>query len=320
MTPKLPRTIYLYNDVEAHDEGLSGIVVPYNQRARQVGYQLSVDEGAFAGRMPDVLVNVQHDKSRLIGRTGLKGNVNLTDTPGQLAIAMSYPDTQIGRDAKTEVELGILAGFSAEFTILSDYWNGGVRHIKEAVLMGIGLVARPAMSGAVILSADEIQVGGEIAFPFVELQKRSFSGEMVWNEISVASMARRQAVLFRPGSLDVEMPISLLLGSDYNTSAANTAADGSLTVQKTNRGISWKVDRLPRTENGGKILNMLSKGLILSWRPGFVAMRTKKRPVKVMGFDMELTEVEEAQLCDVRLISSGAPGSGPVRRSGRRRG
>ena len=133
-------------------------------------------------------------------------------------------------------------------------------------------------------------------------------------------MRRREAVLFEPGSLDVEMmPITLLLGSDFNNSAANTEGDGSLTVKKTNRGISWNVRNMPRTDNGERILKLAAAGLITGFRVGYIGVNTKQERTKIAGMDMGLTRVLDGILCDIGLSTDGSGGAGDVRTVRRRR-
>lgn len=308
-----------YFSAEGHEKGVSGVVMPYGELAAQRGYRLRVDRGAFAGLMDDVVVNMQHDPSLLLGRTGKSGNVVLTDSPEALLLSMTYPDTQLGRDAKALVDLGVLRGFSAEMHIGKDEWHGGVRAVKQAKLSGVGLVAVPAMGTAVLLSATDMEEGVKesgvfsVSDEFVRLGKRDFSGELLWDEVTVSSMAQRQAVKFLPDSLDIDMPVTLMLGADYNTSAANTVADGSLKLRKTNRGVTFEVKNLPRTENGEKLLAMLASGLITGWRVGYVPKDIRKtEDVEIMGFKMTLTEVHSAQMCEVRAASDGTGGNGKI--------
>ena len=307
----------LYADAEAHEDGLSGVVMPYGELAPRPGYQLQVMPGSLAGRMSDVLVNLQHDDKQLLGRTG--SNVQLTDTQKELLIAMTYPDTQVGRDAKLLVDIEVLTGFSAELHVLDDTWVGGVRRVDEAHLSGIALVARPAMKTAMILGAQDVLEGGLIEFKREELRMRQLSGEMVWGEPSVASLSRRAAVQFEAGSLDISNPITLMLGNDYNSTAANTADNGALAIQATNKGLNWSVRNMPRTENGEKILKMAATGLITGWRVGYVPYKQRQERIKMMGLDMHLTIVEEAMMCDVFLSSDGPGGVGNVRSARRRR-
>lgn len=313
----------LYSEAEAQENGVSGVVLPYGDLAPRAGYLLQIQQGALAGRMSDVLVNLQHDNKQLLGRTG--GNVDLTDTEAELLISMTYPDTQVGRDAKALVDIGVLTGFSAELQVLSDDWDGGVRRVDKARLSGIGLVARPAMSRALIqhnfmeLGGFKVFQGGEHRFDTEELRQRELRGEMKWNEPSVVSMANREAVLFEPDSLDISNPITLMLGSDYNTSAANSAANAALKVRKTNAGVAWSVANMPRTENGEKILKMSRQSLITGWRVGYIPIRTRKSDVELHGLDMALTTVQEGMMCEVRLTSDGTGGAGAVSGSRRRR-
>ena len=324
----LPRTERLYADAMRNKNGLHGIVVPYGQRAARPGYQLMIEQGAFEGRMDDIRLNIQHDRNQLLGATGPTGNVELVDTPEMMSISMEYPDTQLGRDAKTLVELGALTGFCAELQVIKDEWVGGLRVCKEAILTGIGLVDRPAMPNALItekfgkVDLDHRMVSGVIPTTVEYLADRDMRGEMEWGRPSIVSMRRRKAVLFEPGSLDVEMmPITLLLGSDFNNSAANTAGDGSLSVRKTNRGLSWRVRNLPRTDNGERILTLAKNGLITGFRVGYIGTKESKSLLEMAGIEFEITKVSNGILCDIGLSTDGSGGAGKVQttRTSRRR-
>lgn len=320
----------LYSPAEVHDEGLSGVVMPYEELAPQIGYMVQYASGGFAGRMSDVLMNVQHDDTQLIGRTGPSGNVHLTDTPEQMLISFKYPDTQLGADTKKLVDMGVLTGFSAETLILSDEWRGGVRRITKSKLTGVALVAKPAMKTALITSKyGAIPFGryekgyGDYGYDRSMLAARDMRGELNWGEPSIVSMRHRTAVQFERDSLDIEaMPITLLLGSDFNNSAANTAGDGSLSVTKTNKGISWRVRNMPRTENGERILNLAREGLITGWRAGYIPIETHGEKITLAGIEVELQIVDKGILCDIALATDGSGGAGnvaPARRRRRRR-
>lgn len=128
---------------------LSGTLMRYGDTAVMPwGDKERFEPGAFGNvGKADVTLNVQHDRSRLIGRTG-GGGVELRDSPTELSISAKLPDTREANDAIELVRGKILRGFSVEF--LPDdarqEMEGGKRlHIiTRAKLVGVGVVDRPA--------------------------------------------------------------------------------------------------------------------------------------------------------------------------------
>ena len=57
-----------------------------------------------------------------------------------MVIDAPLPDTTAGRDAATEIRSGLLRGLSVEFKAIRQTWQGGVRRIAAAKMVGVGLV------------------------------------------------------------------------------------------------------------------------------------------------------------------------------------
>lgn len=138
-----------YVEVRAEGSGLSGVAVRYGEvaRAGPTGREL-FEPGAFAGRLADVRLNRQHERSRLLVRTG--AGLTLTDSPEALRFAADLGETRDERDTLELVRRGVLRGASVEFVALRERVEGGVRRISAAVLRAIGIVDDPAYAGSTV--------------------------------------------------------------------------------------------------------------------------------------------------------------------------
>ena len=99
--------------------------------------------GSFGNvEQADILLNVQHDRSRVLARA--PGTMRLIDSNSVLTLTAKPPDTAEARDAKLMVRAGVLQGLSIEFNAKEQEQRNGVRVISRAELVGVGLVDRPA--------------------------------------------------------------------------------------------------------------------------------------------------------------------------------
>ena len=93
-----------------------------------------------------IILNEQHIRSQSIMRIHpfLDGDILRVDQP--------LPNTQRGRDAATNIRDGLYTGLSVEFSkrgVLASY-VGGVREIRQAQLVGAGLVDLASYPGSVV--------------------------------------------------------------------------------------------------------------------------------------------------------------------------
>ena len=106
---------------------------------------------AFADRrggFGDVLLNVQHNRGRLIARTG-GGGLELRDAPDALRMLATLDRTRDADDALRMVGSGLLRGLSVEFRALLDrHTADGLRVVQRALLSGIGVVDVPSYPAA----------------------------------------------------------------------------------------------------------------------------------------------------------------------------
>ena len=86
---------YRFFELRAEGRRLSGTAMPYN--VVSPGHREKFLPGAFAGRLADVALDVQHTRSRVIARTG-GGGLELQDTPTALMMEATLPETREADD------------------------------------------------------------------------------------------------------------------------------------------------------------------------------------------------------------------------------
>jgi HK97 family phage prohead protease len=125
----------------------------YNTEARIGSFVETIKPGAFAGSLSrDVLALVDHDPSRVLGRTK-SGTLRLSEDTRGLVFDLDLPDTQAARDVLALAERGDLGGCSFGFTCPAggDHWNGDRRELRNVTLHEISIVQSwPAYDGTVV--------------------------------------------------------------------------------------------------------------------------------------------------------------------------
>ena len=132
------------------DGRLSGTVLKYGDVASVGGIAERFESGAFGDVAAlDIVLNVQHERTRPIARTGGAG-LTLSDSPESLTMAVALPDTADARDTLALVKAGVLRGVSVEFRAIAERFEQGVRIISDALLTGLAIVDKAAYSASVI--------------------------------------------------------------------------------------------------------------------------------------------------------------------------
>ena len=135
--------------VELRAEGrqLSGVVMPYNERALMPWGGERFEPGAFQP-LGDVKLNLQHQRTTLLTRTG--AGLELIDGPDALRMVAALPDTTAARDAVELVRAKVLQGLSVEFSARQERLENGDRVVSRAVLSGVGIVDDGAYASATV--------------------------------------------------------------------------------------------------------------------------------------------------------------------------
>lgn len=150
--------------ITAQGRKLVGHAALFNSPARVIVHGRAVTEriapGAFARSLAerrDVLALLDHDPTRLLGRT--KSNtLRLREDAVGLAFEVDLPDTQAARDALALAERGDLGGGSFGFRATRETWNADKteRTVHEADLLEVSVIAsHPAYDTTVQARAQE---------------------------------------------------------------------------------------------------------------------------------------------------------------------
>ena len=143
--------------VEVRTEGrkLTGYAAVFGTEAQIADFVEVIRPGAFkqslaAGK--DILALVDHDHTRLLGRTKT-GTLNLSEDSRGLQFILDIPDTQAGRDVLALAERGDLGGMSFGFKVNQggESWQGNLRELSDLDLREISVVsAWPAYEGTTV--------------------------------------------------------------------------------------------------------------------------------------------------------------------------
>ena len=129
-------------EFRADKDVIAGVVVRYGDKAKFGKFTEEFRPGSL--RYDDVIVNLQHDRSKPVARTG--AGLVIDNDAHDMRASIKLPDTVYGRETRELVDANILRGFSLEFRAVKDSWQGNHRVISEAVMSGFGIVDRPAYS------------------------------------------------------------------------------------------------------------------------------------------------------------------------------
>lgn len=127
---------------------IEGRAMRYGDVARLGDYGERVMAGALS--YSDVVVNIQHDRTKVVARIG--AGLDLVDGASELRASIDPPDTIYGRELRELLSAKLLRGLSIEFRAINDRWEGATRIIERAELTGIGVVDRPAYPDSYIES------------------------------------------------------------------------------------------------------------------------------------------------------------------------
>ena len=152
------KTEYRFCEVRREGRILSGQGIVYGDVARVGARAERFLPGAFGADVGglDVLLNVQHDRGRVLARTG-GGGLTLVDSPTALEVRAELPETRESDDTLALVEAKILRGFSLEFVALRERMEGPTRVIASARLAGLAVVDRPAYQASTISARAEVE-------------------------------------------------------------------------------------------------------------------------------------------------------------------
>lgn len=127
---------------------IKGLIVPFGEIGNTSAGAVEFHPEAFAAfNEQDIILNVQHDPNRPIGR-GIAGSKEIT--PNGISMAFKISETSAGNDSLVEAADGLrpalsIEAFMNEFTI-----ENGTKKVTAATLDAVGHVIVPAFKSAQI--------------------------------------------------------------------------------------------------------------------------------------------------------------------------
>lgn len=134
---------------------IEGLAIRYGDIASLPWGEERFMAGAFGDISEvDAVLNVQHERSRPLVRTG-GGGLSFEDTVGALSFRAELPDTADARDTMTLVRGGVLRGASLEFYPTTESVERrenapDLITIEAAELVGLAIVDSPAYPASAI--------------------------------------------------------------------------------------------------------------------------------------------------------------------------
>lgn len=161
------RAIYcgeLRADSEADGPVIEGYAAVFDKWSEDLGgFREIIREGAFSRSLkskPDVRALVDHDPSRILGRTK-SGTLELREDKKGLWSRVKLPDTQSGRDIFTSVKRGDVSQMSFAFQVRGSdgaSWNDDFseRELLDLDLFDVSPVTFPAYPDTVVAARHRI--------------------------------------------------------------------------------------------------------------------------------------------------------------------
>ena len=121
---------------------LFGVVMKYGSPANRLRERFA--DGALEWDAGGIVINEQHNRQSPIVRA-------IPERRGaDVVVDVLLPDSQRGRDAATGIKSGLYRGLSVEFVAKSEGMVAGIREVRSASLIRIGLVDDPEYQSSVV--------------------------------------------------------------------------------------------------------------------------------------------------------------------------
>jgi uncharacterized protein len=144
-------------ELRAIGRRLEGIAAPFDCETFINGFSEVIRRGAFAETLADghdVLALVDHDPTRLLGRTK-NGTLRLQETRQGLSFELDVPETTLGSDVLALARRGDLGGMSFAFRVrpAGEQWEKALRILRSVDLVEVSAIASwPAYSGTEVFA------------------------------------------------------------------------------------------------------------------------------------------------------------------------
>lgn len=142
--PELERRSFELRHDELENRIVSGTAIKFGDIANIAGvFRERFEPDSL--KLSDPVMNVQHDRGRLVARKG--AGLNVLSDSSSIQIRAQLPQTRIADDALEMISAGLLRGLSIEFQVRGDSWTDDdvpLRTVTDAELTGVAIVDRPA--------------------------------------------------------------------------------------------------------------------------------------------------------------------------------
>ena len=141
---------FVARQTESNETVVSGRPIRYGDVADIGGWFTEEFRAGWVTNWSDLMiVNRMHKRDQPLA-TSERG-ATFKDTTEEMTAEVTLPDTTYGRDAATEVDLGLLRGFSLEFLVDKDEYDYKKDHriVVAGRMFGFGIVDRPAYPDSV---------------------------------------------------------------------------------------------------------------------------------------------------------------------------
>ena len=141
----------LAGEIRAAGRKLTGYAATFGTPAEISGFIETIRAGAFAASLraqDDILALVDHDASKLLGRTR-SGTLRLAEDTRGLSFEVDVPQTTLGADVLELATRGDLGGMSFGFVPVAEDWpDKRTRELRAVKLVEVSVVsAFPAYEG-----------------------------------------------------------------------------------------------------------------------------------------------------------------------------
>ena len=247
-----------FSELRAEGRRLSGVAMPYNTISP--GHRELFRPGAFAGRLADVALDMQHDRRRIVARTG-GGGLELRDSPEALRMVATLPETREANDTLTLVRQQVLRELSVEFVSLQESREGGVRVIEQAALPRLSVVDSGSYPGTDVQARYEFRrVRGTIRGRIPKGRNLSCGCHR-----GACTTVNFERGAFRQSLADTDREI-LAIAGEYSRALASRKRN-TLTITDLDDELAVLVD-IPDTQPGRDLLQ-LAEAVPIVARPYF---------------------------------------------------
>lgn len=132
-------------EVRAVGRTLSGYAATFGTETRIADFTETIAPGAFAASLSegrDILALVDHDRSKVLGRTK-SGTLRLSEDTRGLKFEIDMPNTTAANDVLALAASNSLGGMSFGFAVDAggDEWNGEHRTLRKVTLYEVSAVS-----------------------------------------------------------------------------------------------------------------------------------------------------------------------------------